>query len=471
MRETLAVLSRELREGVGAESLRVLVLERNGLFVDGSDEAVSLRSDAGLLALLREQDEPLDLSPEGALLALLPRQDRDWIAAAGGHLVAPWRRRDGEIAAVVTLGPKAGGFPFDRRDRWLIVTLLAAATAAFDDDDFGACRSSESTGSHISRAAAIDEVAFECPVCGVVAASRPLPCDCRRDAALAALPFCVARKFLVQRRLGSGGMGIVYLARDATLGREVALKTLPGLRRDAVRRLRDEARAMAALNHDSLATLYGLEVWYGTPVLVVEYFPQGTLARRLSGGACSPADAVALGIRMARALVYMHDRGVLHRDLKPSNIAFDATGAAKLLDFGLATLVSRSTNVDGDEACGPDGTIRERFAGTPAYVPPEAYRGAPPSPAVDLWALSVIMLEAVSGVNPFSTTHRKMGFRGPAPVSVSDAGSPSLDAVPSLRAFLERALDPSPALRFQTSREFQAALESVADALAGRVTD
>jgi hypothetical protein len=457
-------LSRELRDWVGAET-RVLVANRNGLFVDVLHDAVPLGPDAGLLALLREHREPLDLSPGSALLTLLPRQDREWIEGTGAHVVASWRRRDGEIGAVVTFGPKADGVPFDRRDRWLIVTLLASATAAFDREPLGACQASEPAGARIRRARALDEVAFECSACGRVGPSRPLPCDCGGDAAL---PYCVARKFLVQRRLGSGGMGIVYLARDTTLDREVALKTLPGLRRDAVRSLRDEARAMAALNHESLATLYGIEMWYGTPVLVVEYFPRGTLARRLAERSLPPPDAVALGIRIARALVYMHAMGVLHRDLKPSNIAFSATGAAKLLDFGLATLVSSSTDVD-NEPFGRVGTIRERFVGTPAYVPPETYHGAPPSPAVDLWALSVIILEAVSGVNPFSATHRGASSRRAA--ILPDVCSQSLRAVPSLRAFLERALARDPALRFQTSPEFHAALEPVADALAVHITD
>jgi len=465
-RETLAVLSRELRDGVGAET-RVLVANRNGLFVDVLHDAVPLGPDAGLLALLREHREPLDLSPGSPLLRLLPREDREWIEVNGAHVVASWRRRDGEIGAVVTFGPKAHGVPFDRRDSWLIVTLLASATPAFDREPLGACAASEPAGARIRRARALDEVAFECSACGRVGPSRPLPCDCGGDPALAALPYCVARKFLVERRLGSGGMGIVYLARDTALDREVALKTLPGLRRDAVRSLRDEARAMAALNHESLATLYGLEMWHGTPMLVVEYFPRGTLARRLAERLLPPPDAVALGIRIARALVYMHAMGVLHRDLKPSNIAFSATGAAKLLDFGLATLVSSSTGVD-DEPFGRVGTIRERFVGTPAYVPPETYRGAPLSPAVDLWALSVIIVEAVSGVNPFSATHR--GPRSRPAAILPDVCSQSLRSVPSLRAFVERALAREPALRFQTSPEFHAALEAVADALAVRIT-
>ena len=241
----------------------------------------------------------------------------------------------------------------------------------------------------LRSAAALDEAAFECPQCRIVAASSPLSCGCGRAATLAALPYSVADKFRVERRIGSGGMGVVYLARDAVLDREVALKTLPSLRPRAVERLRDEARAMAALNHESLATLYGLEIWRGTPILVVEYFPSGTLASRLSRGPLSPADAVALGIRLARALVYMHARAVLHRDLKPSNIAFTASGDAKLLDFGLATL--SSADVD-DEQRDVGGTSGERFIGTRGYASPEVLRGEPSSPSGDRWALAVVLV-------------------------------------------------------------------------------
>src|SRR5258708_19166290 len=100
-------------------------------------------------------------------------------------------------------------------------------------------------------------------------------------------------------------MGVVYLAHDTALDRDVALKTLPNLRPHRVERLRDEARAMAALNHESLATLYGLASWRGTPILVVEYFPKGTLATRLSRAPLSPGATVALGVRLAPALAYM----------------------------------------------------------------------------------------------------------------------------------------------------------------------
>jgi serine/threonine protein kinase len=283
------------------------------------------------------------------------------------------------------------------------------------------------------------------------------------------LPHRISDKFRVMRRVGSGGMGVVYLAHDELLGREVALKTLPALNPDAVRRLRDEARAMAALNHDSLATLYGIEIWRGTPVLVVEYFPNGTLAQRLSRGPLSLGDTIALGVRLARGLVYMHARAVLHRDLKPSNIAFTAAGACKLLDFGLATL-SQPANSRDESPYGVGATNR-RFAGTLGYAPPEAFRGARPSAESDRWALAVVMLEAASGVNPFAVSHRRAAPREAIQIERSAIGSSTLRAAPELCAFLEGALDPSPQHRFHTSGDFLAALEAVADALAVRVGD
>ena len=170
-------------------------------------------------------------------------------------------------------------------------------------------------------------------------------------------------------------MGVVYLGRDTALGREVALKTLPALRDGSVTRLRDEARAMAALNHGSLATIYGLEVWRRTPVLVVEYLAGGTLAERLAHGPLPRADLLSLGIRLAEALTYMHERGLVHRDVKPGNIGVTSDGLMKLLDFGLSA----------------DAGIP---AGTPAYLPPEALDGALPDAAVDLWALSTVLLHA-----------------------------------------------------------------------------
>jgi serine/threonine protein kinase len=191
---------------------------------------------------------------------------------------------------------------------------------------------------------------------------------------------------------------------------------------------------MAALRHDGLATIYGLETWHQRPVLVVEYFPQGTLADKLARGALSAGETRDLGIALARTLGYMHGKGVLHRDLKPSNIALSGGGAPVLLDFGLAILLEPDADA---------GIV----AGTTAYLPPEALRGAPASPAVDLWSLAVILLEAVSGAG--ATT------RGERDAMIQRVLDPDLASV------LRRALALAPERRFPTSQELELALKRI----------
>jgi hypothetical protein len=312
--------------------------------------------------MLEASSAPLLLSRDTEPFALLPASDRAWIETHDIALAAAIRRRNGSVAAVALLGGKRGGAGYDRTDCWFIATLLTAAAAAWD---LG------------TRSADEDDAALECDRCGRVSSNGSV-CGCGGTSIVASLPRRLAGKFEVQRRLGAGGMGVVYLARDLTLGRDVALKTLPRRGADAIARLRDEARAMAALNHAALATIYGLEFWRGTPVLVVEYFAGGTLADRVARGPLSREETIALGIRLADALGYMHERGLLHRDVKPSNIAFTADGAGKLLDFGLSDAEAQT-------------------AGTPGYLPPEAFDGAPPDVALDLWGLAVVLLQARGG--------------------------------------------------------------------------
>ena len=348
--EIVAVLRRELAFGAGARSLVVL-------------EATELPAGSALLAILEASSIPVALSAHAEPFVLLPKRERDWLAVRDVALAAPIRARDGSITAVALLGPRRGAGAYDRVDRWFISTLLIGAAAAWDARP---------------AAASSDEPALECERCGVVARTAPIPCGCEARATRAGLPQTLHRKFSVVRRLGAGGMGVVYLARDTALDREVALKTLPACREAAVARLRSEARAMAGLNHPALATIYGLEVWRRTPVLVVEYLAGGTLGGRLARGPLPRAEILTLGIRVADALAYMHARGVLHRDLKPGNIGLTADGLTKLLDFGLSA---------------DWGTP----AGTPAYLPPEALAGAAPDAGVDLWGLCTVLREAGGG--------------------------------------------------------------------------
>lgn len=441
-REVSVVLARELQRSVGA-SARVLVPTRGGGFVDWSRAATRLDPDSVLIAMLADMTRPLDLS-DRSLRALLPQRDREWVVANGVEFAAPLKRRDATIAAILVFGRKRGDRAFDRRDRWLVGTLISAAAGVWDTDGSTGTWNEADRSSSDPRES---EAAFECRRCGLVGESTPLPCGCGSEPVLASLPRHLGQKFAVERRVGAGGMGVVYLARDTTLDREVALKTLPDLRDGTVARLREEARAMAGLNHESLATLYGLELWRRTPVLVVEYFPGGTLARKLAAGPLSPGAVVALGIRIARALAYMHERGVLHRDLKPSNIGFTATGAPKLLDFGLAALIGSSLSIT--------------LAGTPAYLPPEAYEGTPPNPAFDLWALSIAMLEAMTGRNPVATTDHARAISRRVQRDLNAVSLRSPGALLLLSSFFARALAVQPELRFQTSLEAQSALEAL----------
>ncbi len=431
-REVAAVLERELREAVSASAVRVLVRgpETSG-FADERDGRAILPAASSVVAILEGTDGAIDLSAGGSLRALLPQTDASWVLSHDVDIAASVRRRDGSLAAVVVLARRPGAPGLDARDLWLISTIAAGAGAVWGTD--------LSSGDELHRE---DDVALECPRCGNVGDSAPLTC-CGLEAILAALPRRLNGRFLVVRRIGAGGMGVVYRAHDVGLGREVALKTLPELRDGAVARLRHEARAMAALNHESLATIYGLEMWRRTPVLVVEYFPGGTLASRLERGPLTAPAVLALGARLAGALEYMHAHGVLHRDLKPSNIGYSAEGSPKLLDFGLAVAAA---DASGDVP----------LAGTARYLPPEA-GGVRPGVAFDLWALAVVLLEAAFGS-----------------AAVMEAGQPSRflriardrGVLPAeLTAVLERALAWDPPARFQTAAELRSALDDAVHGL------
>src|SRR5688572_9454939 len=161
-------------------------------------------------------------------------------------------------------------------------------------------------------------------------------------AASGSSPSLIGRQFGVYRivsRLGAGGMGEVYRARDTTLSRDVAIKVLPPVfTSDADRRGRfeREARLLAALNHPNIGSIYGLEDADGVRALVLELVEGETLADRIARGPVPPKEALAIARQIAEALDAAHEKGIIHRDLKPANIKITPTGVVKVLDFGLA---------------------------------------------------------------------------------------------------------------------------------------
>ncbi|MFI5170710.1 MAG: serine/threonine-protein kinase, partial [Vicinamibacterales bacterium] len=221
--------------------------------------------------------------------------------------------------------------------------------------------------------------------------------------------------YVIVSPLGAGGMGEVYRARDAKLGRDVALKLLPSaLASDAERlaRFDREAKLLASLNHPGIAHLYGFETATledGTrvPVLVMELVEGEDLAARLKRGAIPVDEALAIARQMAEALEEAHEKGIVHRDLKPANVKLTPGGQVKVLDFGLAKAYSgdAATGSSSDLSQSPTlahaGTEAGLILGTAAYMSPEQARGKPVDRRADIWALGVVLFEMLTGQKLF----------------------------------------------------------------------
>ncbi len=216
--------------------------------------------------------------------------------------------------------------------------------------------------------------------------------------------------------LGAGGMGEVYRARDARLGREVALKILPeAFASDPERlaRFEREARLLASLNHPGIAHLYGFESaaldgGRSGHFLVMELAEGEDLAERLKRGAIALDEALALAMQIAEALEEAHEKGIVHRDLKPANVKLTPDGRVKLLDFGLAKAYSTETgfSATSDLSRSPTlahpGTMAGMILGTAAYMAPEQARGKPFDKRADIWAFGVVLFEMLTGSRLFN---------------------------------------------------------------------
>jgi eukaryotic-like serine/threonine-protein kinase len=214
--------------------------------------------------------------------------------------------------------------------------------------------------------------------------------------------------YTITRELGRGGMGVVYLARDARLERDVAIKALPEeLAQDPVRleRFEREARTMASLNHPNVAGIHGVEEQDGSRYLVLEFVEGESLADRLDRGPIPVDEAIDLAIQIASGIEAAHEAGVIHRDLKPANIMITPDGVAKVLDFGLARADEgqSSTGMGGVEPTIPQHspTIAGAILGTAAYMSPEQARGRRVDKRTDIWAFGVVLYEMLVGASPF----------------------------------------------------------------------
>jgi len=218
----------------------------------------------------------------------------------------------------------------------------------------------------------------------------------------------------VIRELGRGGMGVVSLARDTRLDRNVAIKALPehvAGDQERLGRFEREAKVVAHLNHPNIAGVYALEEFEGSKYLVMEYVEGETLAARLDRGALPVDEALEIAAQVAAGVEAAHDAGVIHRDLKPGNIIVTPNGQAKVLDFGLARSVeSSSTEGQSDLQDSPTITMPAGYSptmpgvilGTAAYMSPEQARGRHVDKRTDIWSFGVVLYEMLTGASPFA---------------------------------------------------------------------
>lgn len=219
--------------------------------------------------------------------------------------------------------------------------------------------------------------------------------------------------FKVDRELGRGGMGVVYLATDTKLDRQVAIKALPAdLAADADRlaRFQREAKVLASLSHPNVGAIHGLESAGGQQYLVLEYIEGETLAERLERGPTPVDESLSLAKQIAEALEAAHDKGIVHRDLKPGNVMVTPEGVVKVLDFGLARTGEGSPS--SSHAAMPDSptittparnspTIPGVIMGTAGYMSPEQARGKPVDKRSDIFSFGCVLYEMLTGTMPF----------------------------------------------------------------------
>jgi len=278
----------------------------------------------------------------------------------------------------------------------------------------------------------------------------------------------------VLAKLGEGGMGVVYKAKDYHLGREVALKVLPeGLTEDAERaaRFEREAKVLASLNHSNIAQIYGLEVSGEARALVMELVEGPTLAERLESGPLPLDESLSIARQIAEALEEAHEKGIIHRDLKPQNVKVSRDGKVKVLDFGLAKALDPMEQASGGSSASQlaqsptltfGATQMGVILGTAAYMSPEQAAGKAVDRRADIWAFGVVLWEMLSGRRLFE------GETVPETLGAVFRQEISFDALPAdlpaaVRRLVERCLERDPKLRLRDIGEARIALSRPQD--------
>ncbi len=279
--------------------------------------------------------------------------------------------------------------------------------------------------------------------------------------------------------IGAGGMGEVYRARDQKLDRDVAIKVLPlsvAADSEALARFELEAKAVAALSHPNILSIFDFGMQDGVAYAVMELLEGESLRKKLEAGPLTPKQAVDYAIQIARGLSAAHEKGIVHRDLKPENLFVDKEGHLKILDFGLAKRIEKVS--PDDETSGPEGSGRMQaqagsartepgaVLGTLGYMSPEQLRGIPVDHRCDIFSLGAILYEMLSGRSAFkqaTASDTIVAILREEPAELSTSGR---SIAPMVNQVVQRCLEKNREDRFQSARDIAVLLSEPSSATA-----
>jgi len=270
--------------------------------------------------------------------------------------------------------------------------------------------------------------------------------------------------YVIEQKLGEGGMGVVYRARDEKLQREVALKflgTLPSGSSASHERALKEARAISALNHPNICTVYEIDEVDGRPFIAMEYVEGRSLSLEIPSTGLALDQVERYGMQLADALQHAHSRGILHRDLKSANVILTPSGRLKVLDFGISRRIEPGGGGDATTTFDRSWESQHTFTGTLPYMAPEVLKGQEADVRSDIWSLGVLLYEMAAGRRPFlggTAYELTAGILREKPPDITPPLPPVLQVV------VDKCLDKDPGQRYQSAGEVRAALETASTA-------